>query len=317
MNDDDELKSFTSTKSQQQVSTDLNFSSNFCPSSGNEQVISNIISISDEYFEEEGKGGNRTKSSVIRPPERNWGLPSFKDQIDRRITYYDLKVPPHTIRLNLEFRKHSTGSDLWDSALVLANFLPLLNLAGKRVVELGSGVGAVGLMCKKFGASITLTDLPENCDLICRNALENGFNVFNMGTPKGLEKDNISATSYDKIVHVCPIRWGTTSEHLPAHLIQQGGVDLILGSDLFLPYATDLLQPLCVTIAALLQISPPKAEAMMVYEERFDCSAFWVLCEQQCLDIEFIPSESLPFSDPGRIFIIRIKLNTRLKSTLF
>jgi predicted nicotinamide N-methyase len=309
-----ELESFTSsTKSQQQVSTDLNFSSNFSPSSGEELVISNIISISDEYFEEEGKGGgNRTKSSLNLLPERNWGLPSFKDQIDRRITYYDLKVLPHEIRLNLEFRKHSTGSDLWDSALVLANFLPLLNLAGKRVVELGSGVGAVGLMCKKFGASITLSDLPENCDLICRNALENGFNVFNMGKPKGLEKDDISTTSDNNIVHVCPIRWGTTSEHLPNHLIQQGGVDLILGSDLFLPYATDLLQPLCVTIAALLQISHPKAEAIIVYEERFDCSAFWVICEQQRLTVECIPSEGLPFSDPGRIFILRIKLTTRL-----
>jgi predicted nicotinamide N-methyase len=180
------------------------------------------------------------------------------------------------------------------------------------VVELGSGVGAVGLMCKKFGASITLTDLPENCDLICRNALENGFNVLSMENPPSLDKDDISTVSDDTTVCVCPIRWGTTSDHLPTHLIRQGGVDLILGSDLFLPYATDLLQPLCMTIAALLEISHPKAEAILVYEERFDCSAFWAVCKQLSLDVEFVPSESLPLSDPGRIFIIRIKLITRL-----
>lgn len=293
------------------MSTNQNCSSNFCHGPGDDLVISNIISISDEFFEEIGKvADNHAKSCGNRPPARNWGLPSFKDQIDRRITYYDLKVPPHSIRLNLEFRKHSTGSDLWDSALVLANYLPLLNLQGKRVVELGSGVGAVGLMCKRFGASITLTDLPENCDLIRRNALENGFNVLNMEKPQSLDKDDI--VSDDATVRVCPIRWGTTSDHLPTHLIRQGGVDLILGSDLFLPYATDLLQPLCITIAALLEISHPKAEAIMVYEERFDCSAFWAVCKQLSLDVEFVPSESLPLSDPGRIFVIRIKLTTRL-----
>lgn len=280
-----------------------------CHSSpGEEQELMNIIGISDEYFEDESEGANyRTKSSWTRPA-RNWGIPSFQDQIDRCISYYDLKVFPHTIRLNLEFRKYSTGSDLWDSALVLANYLPHLNLEGKRVVELGSGVGAVGLMCKRFGATVTLTDLPENCDLICRNALENGYFVSDGKKTVDLERDDSTTLSKDNTVNICPLRWGAKSEQLPTHLLQQGGVDLILGSDLFLPFATDLLQPLCTTIVALLQISHPKAEALIVYEERFDCSTFWTMCEKLKLDIEFIPSESLPFSDPGRIFIIRIKL---------
>ena len=46
----------------------------------------------------------------------------------------------------------------------------------------------------------------------------------------------------------------------------------------------------------------------MVYEEHFDCSAFWAVCKQLSLDVEFVPSESLLLYDPGQIFIIQIKL---------
>jgi hypothetical protein len=87
-------------------------------------------------------------------------------------------------------------------------------------------------------------------------------------------------------VQVCQLPWGTTAENLPPHLLR--GVDLILGSDLFLPFALDLLQPLCITIAALLQVSPSTAEAIIAYEERWDCSMFWTFCDQNELDVKEI-----------------------------
>ena len=49
-------------------------------------------------------------------------------------------------------------------------------VAGKRIVELGSGTGIAGLACAALGASrIVLTDLPENLALLRRNATRNGW----------------------------------------------------------------------------------------------------------------------------------------------
>jgi hypothetical protein len=53
-------------------------------------------------------------------------------------------------------RKYSTGSDLWDSALVLAHNIEKLvqNVEDMTVLELGSGTGAVGLYCSIFGCHV-------------------------------------------------------------------------------------------------------------------------------------------------------------------
>jgi hypothetical protein len=54
------------------------------------------------------------------------------------------------------------GGKLWDSSLVLTRYLYLhrLELIGKRVIELGSGTGLVGMFCALLGAKeVTLSDI--------------------------------------------------------------------------------------------------------------------------------------------------------------
>ncbi len=46
-------------------------------------------------------------------------------------------------------------------------------LQGKRVLELGAGLGAVGMSLAKKGASVVLTDKPEVMALMRRNVQEN------------------------------------------------------------------------------------------------------------------------------------------------
>ena len=51
-------------------------------------------------------------------------------------------------------------------------------VAGKRIVELGSGTGIAGLACAALGAGrVVLTDLAENLPLLERNAARNGLDV--------------------------------------------------------------------------------------------------------------------------------------------
>lgn len=53
------------------------------------------------------------------------------------------------------------GGKLWDSCLILTRHLSRHRdlLVGKTVVELGSGLGLVGIFCSLLGAHVTLTDI--------------------------------------------------------------------------------------------------------------------------------------------------------------
>jgi Lysine methyltransferase len=156
---------------------------------------------------------------------RNWGIPSFSDQIDRGIRTFTLSrddCPTPSVTLHLEHRLHSTGSDLWDSALVLAHCLARPGVVlpddvnpsfyDRTVLELGSGTGAVGLFCAKclHAKHAVLTDLKDNLDLLRKNRTENGL---------------------DEQVAICPLDW--THQTLPPEVyFDQTGADIVVGSDL-------------------------------------------------------------------------------------
>jgi hypothetical protein len=51
-----------------------------------------------------------------------------------------------------------TGQIIWASALPMVQYLAGLDLKDKRILELGSGTGVVGLACAAAGANVTLSD---------------------------------------------------------------------------------------------------------------------------------------------------------------
>ncbi|XP_073339963.1 protein N-lysine methyltransferase METTL21D [Pagrus major] len=75
------------------------------------------------------------------------------------------------------------GCVVWDAAIVLAKYLETKQFhdpssgvnvwAGRRVVELGAGTGAVGLMAATLGAQVTVTDLEDLQTLLKVNIQEN------------------------------------------------------------------------------------------------------------------------------------------------
>jgi len=251
-----------------------------------EDFLSTLFSADfTSVFSDQDSSSIKQTHSYTRPA-RQWGLPTFQDQVDRGISQYELIVGPHRVLLDLEFRKNSTGSDIWDSTLVLAHYLRNIQLSGKHVLELGSGVGGVGLLCKLMGAaSVTLTDLEPNCDLLRRNAIKNALG---------------------EQVNVFCLEWGVIP--LAPH-VKDLKLDFILGSDLFLPFAPELLKPLCQTISVLLhECCTESAIAILVYEERFDCSPFFDFCKEFELTVEFVHNDELvaPYKDPGRIHVIKL-----------
>ena len=138
---------------------------------------------------------------------------------------------------------------LWPTSLVLSTFLcehPEL-IAGKRVIELGSGSGAVGLVCAALGAaSVTVTDMPDALELMARNVELNA-------RPGGPE------------VRAAPCTWGD-AQHLAALLAANGGgFDVVLCCEVVYQQSKEVLHALAQTQLAL---ALPSAKILLGYEFR-------------------------------------------------
>lgn len=93
---------------------------------------------------------------------------------------------------------------IWPSGRVLANFMFDYNTDGKRVLEVGCGIGLTSLLLNKLGVDISATDHhPEVQRFLKRNSDLNG----------------------DKEIPFERVDWAEQSEHL-------GLFDIIVGSDL-------------------------------------------------------------------------------------
>lgn len=231
--------------------------------------------------------------------KRAWGIPDFDAQCNGQCSY-EIMINEQSVVLALEHRLRSTGSDLWDSALVLSHALNRVSLiegsdacglAGRTVLELGSGTGAVGLVCAKCLQSETVvsTDLEANLELIERNI-----------------KSNSLATR----VFSCALDWKDEFQASRIMSITNNKkLDVIVGSDLFLPFAKDLLQPLARTLSDLLDpsCSAPHAVAWICFEERFDASDFFRFAAGYGLVVSEVCNHLLhPIYQDSRIHLLRI-----------
>jgi len=102
-------------------------------------------------------------TSEIAVDDRAWKITAVPDQDALLDAVDDLNHFPF-------------GLLLWESAVGLARFFSAgsVPLAGKRVLELGAGVGLPGLVAASLGASVTQTDYQQDALLLATiNALQN------------------------------------------------------------------------------------------------------------------------------------------------
>lgn len=142
---------------------------------------------------------------------------------------------------------------VWDAALVLGAYLDHMNQTGqipvknRRILELGSGTGFVGLVAAALGGDCLMTDLPEMVPLIKRNLFKNIPLLQGAGSAKAFE-------------------WGSDMSGLVSHTDK--GFDIVLAADCI--YYKESLNAFIKTIEDLSSHSNEgtKTEIFISYEDR-------------------------------------------------
>ena len=154
-----------------------------------------------------------------------------------------------------------TNLRVWPTACVFANYIaahPEL-VAGKRIVELGSGSGTVGLVCAALGArKVVITDQPEALTLIRDNVKRNAEQL------RGSD------------VAVLPCTWGDQT-HIAALLEATGGeFDVVVACEVVYKQSEAVLHALADTQQQLM--AQTSGVSLLAYEYRgelFDDLAYF------------------------------------------
>jgi predicted nicotinamide N-methyase len=93
------------------------------------------------------------------------------------------------------------SSVLWRSGTALANELAEAELAGRRVVELGCGLGLPSLVAARAGAGVLATDEDDEAlELLGRNARENGLSVATQRVEWGAAEGLVARGPFDVVL---------------------------------------------------------------------------------------------------------------------
>lgn len=134
-----------------------------------------------------------------------------------------------------------SGERIWDAGRALSLFLSEGSLEGRRVLELGSGTGIVGLTAAAMGATVVMSDQPELVPLLDANIAANGL-----------------ATN----ARAVPLVWGDPSA---LDEVNVGEVDLVCGSDLL--YSPEQFDALLETMVKICK--PGHTEVLLAYPPRY------------------------------------------------
>ncbi|KAG1709283.1 hypothetical protein DVH05_019926 [Phytophthora capsici] len=144
-----------------------------------------------------------------------------------------------------------TGLTTWDGSVVLAKYLEHKrreDIAGKRIVELGAGMGLVGISAALLGAKqVILSDLDYVVDNLAKNVAETIKLEASFGRSI---KSDISTRVLD---------WLSPPTNL-------GDIDFLLASDVV--WVEELIPPLVATFDTLMRHSTANTRVLMSYQKR-------------------------------------------------
>jgi predicted nicotinamide N-methyase len=150
----------------------------------------------------------------------------------------------------------STGLTLWRAAEHLCQYMVQHSelIQGKRVVELGAGLGLCGILAHRLGgSSVCITDGDSDALVHLRD------NVNRNRTTSGADDEGTEVSAHQLI-------WG--KETTDTFLKRQGNqtFDVMIASDII--YARVIVEPLWETVDILLNQDNPQAIFIMAYAKR-------------------------------------------------
>ena len=181
---------------------------------------------------------------------------NFMKRIVRGATLLLENDPP---QLNYLDTFQSVGGKVWPASELMVNYLAATNaVSGKKVIELGSGCGYVGLACAVLGAThVTLTDRT----ITQRNLVHDmeGMLLEEIMPPNRLLLDicqrniNENKSSYlSSLLNVHELEWGDENmRHIDSLFSSNVAYDIVIGSDV--TYHEELSESLFWTVSKLLQ----------------------------------------------------------------
>lgn len=168
----------------------------------------------------------------------------------------------------------------WDSGLELARYLieeqKTVPLAGKTVLELGSGTGISGIFAAKLGAKVIFSDYEEESLRLCEsNALLNKIENYQLLTADWREFPSLNSQP-----------------------------DLVIGSDLL--YEERQCQPLFETAASFIEKG---IEFYLSDPGRDYIDKFLDLCRKRTFRLDTMKEYKNPVSKARNVKVYRIKLS--------
>ena len=175
------------------------------------------------------------------------------DQRCSRIRFEDDAVPDGVVEAeqygsNSDHFVMGTSSVIWPPALLFSKHLCRNSslVKGKRCVELGAGVGLVGMVAAALGADVVMTDLEAGLPLLEVNAARS------------------KAAAVGGSIKVAELFWGN-EQHIDA--LGRHTFDVVLATDVIYHQGADVMTALVHSISELLS---PEGACLLCYEFRDD-----------------------------------------------
>jgi predicted nicotinamide N-methyase len=174
----------------------------------------------DGLADEEVELGAGLRLSILRPP-------SAEELIDEAAFDEDEFLP--------------YWAELWPSGVALARHVAALELDGRRVLELGCGLGLPSLAAALGGSHVLATDWADDAiELLNRNAERNGVSLLTARVRWGEPEPLLRAAPWDLVLGADLLYEGRNAEQL-AELLPLLGADVLLAEP-GRPYAKDFLE---------------------------------------------------------------------------
>uniref|UniRef100_UPI00398E835D EEF1A lysine methyltransferase 3-like n=1 Tax=Pristiophorus japonicus TaxID=55135 RepID=UPI00398E835D len=149
------------------------------------------------------------RTMQAQPGKQHSSSPGSKEELSKLESRY--LFCGNTLKITRDFSSNlGISAIIWEAGLVLCSFFEQekISFSGKKVIELGSGTGIVGILAILLGGEVTLTDQP-----IVLNQIE--FNI-DKNIPAAIKQHS----------KVSALRWGENQDQFPTDY------DVILGSDI-------------------------------------------------------------------------------------